>query len=935
MTRRRDVLSRRGFVQAAVGGMALTLARGATARSNASIGAAQSGGKSFWPPITSQCRPWCYNWWMGSAVNAADMSRELARYKAAGLGGVHIIPIYGARGWEKEYLPYLNKQWMDMLHYDLAEAHRLGMGVDMTTGTGWNFGGPDIAGDNASLYARPIVLTAPRSPEARWVARLPRGRVVYARAFADDGRQVEVPAHLVRPHGTIAWQRPAGKWKLVVLVGHPGSKVKRAAPGGHGMMLNTIYAPAMAHYLKKFTQAFAAPGVKMPRAMYHDSYEYFSGVPRGYGEWSADLFEQFARLRGYRLEEHLPALAGDADKVMVGRVQADYRRTVSDLIVDSVFSQWAAWCRQRGMLTRNQAHGSPTNLLDFYNVADIPEPEGNFGNRSRIGQCHPLIAKFASSPAHIVGKRLVSSETGTWLAEHFKVTLADLKQLVDQFFLGGVNHLFYHGTCYSPDDAAWPGWLFYAATDMNPRMSIWRDARTLNNYVARCQSLLQAGRPDNDVLLYWPIHDQWHRPGDMAQYQTMTNQREWFYGQPIGTTARRLWDAGIGFDYLSDRLLKMVRAAGGRLQTPGASYAAIVVPPVTVMPPATLRRLIQLATKGATIIFAKAMPSEPPGMGRRAKNEADLRHLKAGLTFQTWKKGGAGISQATVGTGLLFTGSPVKVLSALGIDGETLVKQPGLLFLRRKVDGDTCYLLVYQGKKSLDCPIRLAVPARDVVLMDPMTGNAAPVKVKLDRAGRPTLRIVMEPNQSVILRALPEAFSGGAMHRYVVPGRRVARLVGPWDVAFVSGGPTLPRDYQAKGLGSWTDNGDVETQSFSGTARYTIRFDAPSGKGPWLLDLGRVCQSSRVRVNGRDLGGLILPPYRLVISDLKVKANLLEVEVTNLPANRIRFMDRKGERWRIFHDINFCDISYHHFNAAQWPVEDSGLMGPVTLMELA
>ena len=76
-------------------------------------------------------------------------------------------------------------------------------------------------------------------------------------------------------------------------------------------------------------------------------------------------------------------------------------------------------------------------------------------------------------------------------------------------FVAGVNHVFYHGTCYSPDEASWPGWLFYASFEMNPRNSIWRDVPTLNAYVARCQSVLQSGRPDNDILLYWPIHDFW------------------------------------------------------------------------------------------------------------------------------------------------------------------------------------------------------------------------------------------------------------------------------------------------------------------------------------------------------------------------------------------------------------------------------------------
>ena len=65
---------------------------------------------------------------------------------------------------------------------------------------------------------------------------------------------------------------------------------------------------------------------------------------------------------------------------------------------------------------------------------------------------------------------------GTWMAEHFCETLEELKCLVDLLLLSGVNHVFYHGCCYSPDDAAWPGWVFYASTEMNPRNPIWHDA---------------------------------------------------------------------------------------------------------------------------------------------------------------------------------------------------------------------------------------------------------------------------------------------------------------------------------------------------------------------------------------------------------------------------------------------------------------------------
>jgi alpha-L-rhamnosidase len=121
-----------------------------------------------------------------------------------------------------------------------------------------------------------------------------------------------------------------------------------------------------------------------------------------------------------------------------------------------------------------------------------------------------LATLFSSSATHIHEKQLVSAESCTWLDEHFQVSLAEARDSIDHLFLGGVNHVFYHGMAYSPRDAGWPRWLFYASTNFAPSNSFWCDLPELNGYIARCQSFLQAGRPDNDILLYHPIHELWH-----------------------------------------------------------------------------------------------------------------------------------------------------------------------------------------------------------------------------------------------------------------------------------------------------------------------------------------------------------------------------------------------------------------------------------------
>ncbi|HEY7393693.1 MAG TPA: hypothetical protein VH559_02550, partial [Gemmatimonadaceae bacterium] len=59
-----------------------------------------------------------------------------------------------------------------------------------------------------------------------------------------------------------------------------------------------------------------------------------------------------------------------------------------------------------------------------------------------------------------------------------------------------------------------------------------------------------------------------------------------------------------------------------------------------------------------------------------------------------------------------------------------------------------------------------------------------------------------------------------------------------------------------------------------------------------------------------------------------------EVEVTNVSANRIRDLDRRHVDWKIFRDINFVGIDYKPFDASNWPVRPSGLMGPVTLQAI-
>lgn len=649
------------------------------------------------------------------------------------------------------------------------------------------------------------------------------------------------------------------------------------------------------------------------------------------GNWSEDFLTQFEKRRGYRLEDHVPALAGEGDPDEVARVKCDYRETLSDLVRDNLIVPWVEWSHAEGMLARNQSHGSPSNWLDLYAACDIPEIE-HFGRLGNSGN-ERLVFQFASSAAHVAGRPLVSAETATWLDEHFQETLAEVKELVDRLFLAGVNHVIYHGTCYSPDDVAWPGWLFYAASELDPRNPIWRDFPALNEYVTRCQSVLQSTRADNDVLLYWPIYDQWQDSRGLRQRMQVENVAEWFIPSPFGQAAKALEEQGYAFDYVSDRQLAQCEATGGRLHTAGGDYAVIVVPHAKLMPLATLNRLSELANAGAKIVFLGGLPSGPPGL--------------KGLEEQpAWDE----LVSQLKSTGHVLEGDELpKLLTAANVRCESWRSAEQLAFHRRAWSGGNVYFIKNESGKAFDGLIAPAVEWRSAAIMDPMDGRIGMAEMGADSPrpspeapGRTTpesgtggrIRLQLAAGQAVLVKTFRDEVNGPEWS-YRIPVGEPMPIEEEWSVEFVSGGPELPAAFATHRLASWTQSAGAEGERFGGTAKYSIKFEPDVRAKRYLLDLGGVAESARVELNDMRIGTVIAPPYQLEIGPLADGINRLSIEVTSVAANRIRDLDRRGVKWKIFKDINFVNIGYKPFDATEWPVRDAGLLGPVTLTPLA
>jgi hypothetical protein len=273
------------------------------------------------------------------------------------------------------------------------------------------------------------------------------------------------------------------------------------------------------------------------------------------------------------------------------------------------------------------------------------------------------------------------------------------------------------------------------------------------------------------------------------------------------------------------------------------------------------------------------------------------------------------------------------LLGAAGVRREPIVDHPGVRLIRRKHEGGYHYFISHSGAATLEGWIPLAVSAAAVAIMDPASGETGLARLRAGTDGRAEVYLRLEPGASVILRTFDRPRTGTPW-RYRQPAGAGTEVRGTWSVNFLAGGPVLPSSFRTDTLVSWTERGDEEARRFAGTARYTIRFDAPGESSSYLLDLGRVAESARVRLNGKELGILFARPFRVETGPLERAGNELEIEVTNLSANRIRDLDVRGVPWKVFEDINFVGIDYKPFDASGWPLRPSGLLGPVRLQPL-
>ncbi|MCF6358927.1 MAG: hypothetical protein L3J54_14090, partial [Draconibacterium sp.] len=730
------------------------------------------------------------------------------------------------------------------------------------------------------------------------------------------GKRIDLSSSVANQKITLPGTIRAATVYIVRMQG-PKKMVKRAAPGAEGPMLNPFSTKAFEAYAKPYQKIFQGNAGKYISSIYHDSYEYYGA------SWSNGLFGKFEANRGYRLQEFLPELMDKGKTVLSRRVIADYRQTIAELHIEYI-KAIKGWAEQNNTKFRDQAHGSPTNWLDTYALADIPETE-SFGASlfkiPKLGRDEKYISpgnvpimdiyKFASSAANVTGKKLISSETHTWLREHFRVALSHCKPELDKLFVSGINHIYYHGTAYSPKEAAWPGWLFYASTNFAPSNSQYSYFSSQNKYVEHCQKILQSTKPDNEIVVYYPFQDILHNFGvqdNMLLTINVHNEEEWFEGSNFQKTLAELKNNGFGYNYISDLQLLNSSSDGSGIATKGNKYKTLIVPKCEYIPLNTIKKITELIESGTKIIFIEELPKTYSGYGKTNQTKISFGEIKQKIK-----------NSVVPNLEILNFNKLSSQLKIWGNKQEMLAKY-NLDFIRKRDDAGYVYLISnLNSGKDINEYINIGTKNTNYVFYNPMTGEKGRAKTKKAEKGVSVL-MQLKRGQSLFLFAknkkenlLEWKYSGTEKNRFTISGK--------WDLVFLNGGPVLPKPATISKLTSWTNLPDTMASYFSGLTRYSIDFNFNNfdKNNKYVIVFDKVKESVLIRLNGKEIRTLFSHPFEADITKfLKNGENHLELEVANLSANRIRYLDKQKIYWKKFYNINFVKINYKKFDASKW-----------------
>lgn len=755
---------------------------------------------------------------------------------------------------------------------------------------------------------------------------------------------------LLQPDGTLYWNVPAGNWTVMRFGSRNNGAVTRPAPlPGIGFEADKLDTAAIKDHLDTYVGKLLekiGPTINDGSGglvrLHMDSWE------MGAQNWTSAFRKEFQQRRGYDPLPFYPVYTGliVQNREVSERFLWDLRLTAQELVLENHAGYVKAYGRRHGLKLSIEPYDmNPLADLELGAVADVPMCEfwsHNYGYNG-VFSCIE-----ASSVAHVTGRSVVAAEAFTsYKNEAWRQYPGSMKNQGDWAFAAGVNQFMYHTFQHqSLPDSLRPGVTMGPyGVHWDRNQTWWHLSDAYHRYIARCSYILQQGHTVADILYLTP-------EGAPNVFVPPSSALE---GDPFLADRR-----GYNFDGCSPDQLFKAEVVQHKIVFPGgAQYRVLVLPLVQTMTPELLTKIQALIKAGASVIGIP--PRRSPGLANYPQCDARVGTLSKTL----W--GGEEVPQTLtvrrIGKGQIVWGGAASQPEANSL--YPAYKQAEAFLVRQALEEDftTNKPIRYIHQTNADWDLYFVSNRTDSVqealchfrtdrgqpeLWDPLTGLTRKLPEFRLSGGRISIPIRFESYQSFFV-VFPRKKTSGPVPkgRNFTPPETLARIEGPWEVSFdpVWGGPksvTFPV------LTDWTERPEEGIKHYSGSAVYHKTFmlnDIKSGNGRLLLDLGKVYNMARVKLNGRDLGVLWTAPWQVDLTGyIRPGKNELEVEVVNLWVNRLigdQYLPDDGIRngqwpdWLLsgqpHRRTRYTFTTFNPYTKDS-PLMPSGLTGPVRIL---
>jgi hypothetical protein len=748
--------------------------------------------------------------------------------------------------------------------------------------------------------------------------------------------------------GSLVWDVPEGKWTVMRFGSRSNGAVTRPAPlPGVGLEADKFDTAAMNAHLDRFTgQLFRHIGFRKAspkgglQILHMDSWE------MGAQNWTGSFREEFSRRRGYDPLPFYPVYAG----VMVGsreeseRFLWDLRQTAQELVLENHAAHIRRYAQRYGLLMSVEPYDmNPTADLELAAAADMPMCEfwaEGYGYNTSFSSGE------GASVAHLLGQPVVPAESFTAQGDGWRPYPGSIKNQGEWAFASGINRLLYHTFQHQslPDNLR-PGMTMGPyGVHWDRNQTWWYLSGEYHRYVARCQFMLQQGRTVADILYLTP---------EGAPHVFRAPESAYEGGNAMLPDRR-----GYNFDGCPPSLLYRATVDGdGRIVFPGgARYRILVLPYFETMTPALLEKIAALVHDGATVIGAP--PKKSPSLSDYPSCDEKIRTLVEKLWGDVNRMDTVSISIHASGKGATVWGTTLKTrLDNLYPHYDCMEEALRFLvpkdfessggnirYTHRTTDNIDIWFVSNRTEQPVSEVCKFRIEGKQPELWHPVTGEMRPLPEYSENKGQTGIPLQFDTHEGyfIVFRDRATAPSAGKNFPEIKP---LATLYAPWTVSFDPqwGGP---ESVVFDRLTDWSQHPDEGIKYYSGTAVYRQTFDLPGEKKQQLyLDLGRVKNMARVRLNGKDIGTVWTFPWRVDITGAaKAKGNTLEIEVVNLWTNRLigdeqipddGIQNGQWPEWLTSGQPRpgkrFTFTTHRHYNKNS-PLLESGLLGPVRIL---